>query len=101
MDAISATQLHERHRSLREKQSEALATRLHRAISWLRRAQMEGDDDTRFVHLWIALNAAYASDFDFDDSENFAAASDLKDLIDEYHLNPDREGYNMRIPRPC
>ncbi len=82
MDAISATQLHERHRSLREKQSEALATRLHRAISWLRRAQMEGDDDTRFVHLWIALNAAYASDFDFDDSERTRATRFLARVLE-------------------
>ena len=44
----------------------------------------------------IAPNRLNIDEFDFDDTDNFAAASDLKDLISEYHLNPDREGYNMR-----
>ena len=83
MDAISATQLHERHRSLREKQSEALATRLHRAISWLQRASADSsDDDTRFIHLWISLNAVYASDFDFEDSERARAVRFLARVVD-------------------
>ena len=35
--------------------------RLHRALSWLGRAESEpGDPDARFLFLWIALNAAYA-----------------------------------------
>lgn len=38
--------------------------RIHRAISWIARAERErGDDDARFVFLWIAFNAAYASEF--------------------------------------
>lgn len=34
--------------------------------------------------------------FDFDDKDNFMCSSDLLDLINEYHLNPDYTGYNLR-----
>lgn len=44
--------------------------RLHRAISWLRRAEAESKDvDTRFILLWIAFNAAYAKEFGFEQTE--------------------------------
>ena len=82
MDTTTAAALRERHRTLRGQQSEALATRLHRAISWLQRGQMEGDDDTRFIHLWIALNAIYASEFDFEDSERNRAARFLARVVE-------------------
>lgn len=37
--------------------------RMHRALSWLQRAEAAGDDDdVAFVCLWIAFNAAYAQD---------------------------------------
>lgn len=40
-----------------------LSLRVHRALSWLRRAEGEGDDDdVRFILLWIGFNAAYAGD---------------------------------------
>jgi hypothetical protein len=42
--------------------SESATLRVHRALSWLGRAEHERDDpDTRFIHLWIAFNASYAS----------------------------------------
>ncbi|MFB5978626.1 C69 family dipeptidase [Lactobacillus delbrueckii] len=34
--------------------------------------------------------------FDFNDEENFMCSSDLLDIINEYHLNPDYQGYNFR-----
>lgn len=34
--------------------------------------------------------------FDFNDEENFMCSSDLMDIINEYHLNPDYQGYNLR-----
>ena len=44
--------------------AEPTRVRLHRALSWLARAEAEsGDDDARCVFLWIAFNAAYANDF--------------------------------------
>lgn len=44
--------------------------RIHRAISWLRRAEAEVEDlDARFIFLWIAFNAAYAQAFGFEQTE--------------------------------
>ncbi len=42
-----------------------LDLRLHRAFSWLKRAEEEEDDkDVRFILLWISFNAAYAREVD-------------------------------------
>lgn len=39
-----------------------LRQRLHRSLSWLKRAASERDVDARYIFLWIAFNAAYAVD---------------------------------------
>lgn len=57
--ALKARQRAERHRH-----PENLALRVHRALSWLQRAELAEDSDGRFVFLWIAFNAAYATDID-------------------------------------
>lgn len=51
-----------RHRAERDGwASRDLSIRIHRALSWLGRAEAEaGDGDVRFLLLWIAFNAAYA-----------------------------------------
>lgn len=37
--------------------------RIHRALSWLHKAELAADDaDTRFIALWVAFNAAYSGD---------------------------------------
>ena len=55
--------LKEKQRSLREGFQTPLALRVHRALSWLRRAEAEDQDhDVRFILLWIGFNAAYAGD---------------------------------------
>ena len=41
-----------------------LTLRVHRSLSWLQRAEQADDADGRFVFLWIAFNAAYATDID-------------------------------------
>lgn len=43
----------------------------------------------------IAPNRLNIDEFKFDDPD-FKCASDLHDLIEQYHLNPDEEGYNLR-----
>lgn len=44
--------------------SESLGLRVHRALSWLERAESEDQDpDAQYVFLWIAFNASYASEF--------------------------------------
>ncbi len=46
---------------------DSLALRVHRALSWLERAEKcKDDDDARFVFLWISLNAAYADEIQRD-----------------------------------
>ena len=52
-----------RQRLIREGFPTSLALRVHRALSWLHRAELETDDgDARFIFLWIAFNAAYANE---------------------------------------
>lgn len=54
-----------RHRAGRATMPQNLSLRVHRALSWLDRAEREDDDpDARFLFLWIAFNAAYATEYD-------------------------------------
>jgi len=55
--------LKERQRAERDAYPENLSLRVHRALSWLNRAeQCEDDADGRFIFLWIAFNSAYANE---------------------------------------
>ena len=52
-----------RQRAIRETFPPSLGLRVHRALSWLGRAEREAEDfDARFIFLWIAFNAAYANE---------------------------------------
>lgn len=83
-----------RHRALRDDFPPALSLRIHRALSWLQRAEMETDDlDARFIFLWIAFNAAYSHElpdhFNFSETRLFfhfigrLVDSDKEDVIGE------------------
>ena len=66
----TAATLKRHHRAIRDGQDTDTATRLHRAISWLGRAEQEaGDSDACFIFQWVALNAAYAREFSREESE--------------------------------
>ena len=68
--------------------SDRLGLRVHRALSWLRRAELcEGDEDARFIFLWIALNAAYADEIqqDADEAEQVTLQRFLKRLVSLDH----------------
>lgn len=54
--------LKKRQREERDGYPINLGLRVHRALSWLDRAEQCEDDDGRFIFLWIAFNAAYAND---------------------------------------
>lgn len=70
MPVITSDTIKARHRQVRDDQPEGLRVRIHRAISWLARAEREVDDpDAAFIFLWIALNAAYAHEFGFEERE--------------------------------
>jgi hypothetical protein len=58
--------------------------RLHRAISWLGRAEAasrEDDPDVSFILLWIAFNAAYAQEFGFEQRERDQLRSFIDRLV--------------------
>ncbi len=59
---LSYAELKARQRAERDTHSEGLALRVHRALSWLDRAEQCEDVDGRFIFLWIAFNAAYANE---------------------------------------
>ncbi|MDP2129660.1 MAG: HEPN domain-containing protein [Erythrobacter sp.] len=64
-DPLHPDRLKDKQRALRDGFSLPLTLRVHRALSWLLRAHREDDDlDTRFIHLWIGFNAAYAGDLE-------------------------------------
>lgn len=57
-------ELKKRHRQERDAQHHNLRLRIHRALSWLDRAEQTEDLDGRFIFLWIAFNAAYATEIE-------------------------------------
>lgn len=65
-DTLTFAALKEKQRAIRSGFPETMGLRVHRAISWIGRAEAcHGDDDARFVFLWIAFNAAYADEREF------------------------------------
>lgn len=61
---LTFDKLKQRHRNERDHYSQALSTRVHRSLSWLKKAEECSDDDSKFTFLWIAFNSAYAQDFE-------------------------------------
>lgn len=76
-------ELKARQRKERDGHSESVALRVHRALSWLGRAEQERNDpDAQFVFLWIAFNAAYAAGNDDEDmTERRAFHTFLRTLL--------------------
>ncbi len=58
------TQLQTHFKQNREQYSENFRLRIHRSLSWLKKAEQSEDLDTQFITLWIAFNAAYAREID-------------------------------------
>ena len=62
-EALPFETLKAKHRAIRDDFPQSLSLRVHRALSWLNRAEMEQEDlDASFIFLWIAFNAAYADE---------------------------------------
>ncbi len=69
-----------KQRNLRENFSDNLGLRVHRALSWLDKAEQCVDDlDGQFIFLWIAFNAAYANEID--DNKRFSEQKTFKNFI--------------------
>lgn len=65
--ALNFDVLKTKQRALRVNFPDPMALRVHRAISWLGRAETESDDaDVRFILLWISFNSAYTAHIDTD-----------------------------------
>ena len=65
-DVLDHAALKTKQRAIRDGFPETMGLRVHRAISWIGRAEACGeDDDARFIFLWIAFNAAYADEREF------------------------------------
>ena len=63
MDDLDYQSLKSKQRQIREGFSEHFGLRVHRAISWVGRAEQDANDqDASFIFYWIAFNAAYARD---------------------------------------
>lgn len=61
--ALDFAALKTRQRTLRASWPQDFALRIHRAISWIGRAEQESADDAAsFLFLWIAFNAAYGGE---------------------------------------
>jgi len=80
MSHLSFKVLKEQQRSHRENYPINLGLRVHRALSWLDRAeQSDNDQDAQFIFLWIAFNAAYANETD--DNRRFTEQETFKNFI--------------------
>lgn len=76
--------LKQRHRVVRDGHPTSLTLRIHRALSWLHRAEQSEDIDGKFIFLWIAFNAAYAQELDDSDrsSDKVTFTAFLQKLCD-------------------
>ena len=65
-DSPTHSDLKTKQRALRGYFPENMGLRVHRSISWIGRAEnAEDDPDAQFLFLWIAFNAAYADEDEF------------------------------------
>ena len=83
--------LAQRHQAQIAQQRTPFTLRMHRALSWLQRAERAEDEDGRFIFLWIAFNAAYATEIDDDrrlsEQETFKGFLEkLCDLDEHQHI---------------
>ena len=86
-----------KHRKLRADFKVNLDLRVHRALSWLQRAEQESEDrDCAFVLLWIAFNAAYAEDIRDRGDERSSFESFFNRIVD---LDRDLRLYNATWKR--
>jgi Apea-like HEPN len=71
--APGITALKTRQRALRENWPQDFSLRIHRAVSWIGRAEQETDDcAAAFLFLWIAFNAAYGGGERFESGQRGA-----------------------------
>lgn len=93
MSEMSFAELKSKQRRIRDSFDENLGLRVHRALSWLHRAEQCIDDDGKFLFLWIGFNAAYANDLG---QQRRCEGSAQQQFIDKLvSLDRDRRLYNI------
>jgi hypothetical protein len=88
-------ELKSRQREERDTYQINLGLRVHRALSWLNRAeQCDGDLDAEFIFLWIAYNAAYANEID--DHRRFTEQVTFQNFLNRLcDFDKDQKIYNL------
>lgn len=79
--------LKDRQRAIRDDLPDEFNLRIHRALSWLKRAEKEVDDPAAaFIFYWIGFNAIYASDIRAEATDKGISLKDkkAKQSIQEY-----------------
>ena len=87
--------LKQRHRQQREQFNQNLNLRVHRALSWLDKAEQSSPDlDAQYIFLWIAFNSAYAHEIPTNNRTNEKQCfSNFFERIT--HLDKDQSLYNL------
>lgn len=94
-DSLDHAQLKAKQRALRAGFPETMGLRVHRSISWIGRAEAAQDDpDAQFLFLWIAFNAAYADEDEFQRTQPGERASFAGFFEKAVALDADRRIYN-------
>lgn len=87
--------LKDKQRAIREGFPDTMGLRVHRAISWIGRANDCGDDaDARFIFHWIAFNAAYADEREFQSMPQGERSAFLDFFTKLVALDSERRIYN-------
>ena len=81
---MNYAELKTRQRNERDAYSEGFGLRVHRALSWLNRAEQCADEDGRFIFLWISFNSAYSQQFD--DEEHTPAQRAFVQFLEKIDL---------------
>ncbi len=96
MDELTLEALIERKQQVEDSLPDDTALRLHRSLSWLRRAyKQQDDDDSQFIFFWLSFNALYAREkqepADYFESERDACKMFCEKIA---HLDCDNQIYD-------
>ena len=93
-NTLSFKNLKEKHRECRDSLDENLNLRLHRALSWLQRAEIYHRDallDEAFIFYWISFNAIYSAE------RIYKAGISEKDIYSDFFRKINDFDQNQRV----
>jgi|TARA_B110000503_G_C7078937_1_gene384248 hypothetical protein len=91
MENLDYSQLKDLHRSKRENYTDEFSIRIHRSLSWVKRAEKQGEDlDACFIFYWIAFNATYTGSHS--NNNSYSEKHTYKDFFEKI-LKYDLEEY--------